>query len=180
VAVGVPEIVAVPEPAVKVTPDGSEPLSVIAADGVPLARTVKEKEVPDLTVSDAALVKAGADAVPTVRVKDWMAVPDELVAMMKRLFPPPPVVAVGVPAMVAVPLPLLVKVTPAGRFPNSDNVGAGEPVVVTVKEKAVPFTTASDAALVNAGACLAPPTTVMLRLNVAVEPEELVALMVTG
>ena len=41
--------------------------------------------------------------------------------------------AAGVPAMVAVPLPLAVKVTPAGSVPVSVRVAAGEPVVVTVK-----------------------------------------------
>ena len=92
---------AVPEPAVKVTPVGRAPLSVIAGDGVPLARTVKEKADPDLTVSDVALVKDGADEAPTVKVKDCMTVPDELVAVMRMLSPPALVAAVGVPAMVA-------------------------------------------------------------------------------
>ena len=40
----------------------------------------------------------------------------------------------AVPASVAVPSPLAVNVTPAGKTPLSVSEGAGEPVVVTVKE----------------------------------------------
>ena len=40
--------------------------------------------------------------------------------------------------MVAVPLPLLTNVTPVGRLPASLRVGAGVPVVVTVKEPWLP------------------------------------------
>ena len=47
--------------------------------------------------------------------------------------------AAGVPARVAVPLPLSVKVTPDGSAPDSaESVAAGEPVVVTVNVPAVP------------------------------------------
>lgn len=77
--------------------------------------------------------------------------------------------------MVAVPLPLLVKVTPEGSVPKSDSVGAGDPVVVTVKEKAVPDFTVSEAALVKAGAW----PTVRVKLCVAV-PDALVAVRVIG
>lgn len=49
----------------------------------------------------------------------------------------PPVV--GMPARVAVPLPLLVKVTPVGKLPVSARlVGIGKPVVVTVNELDAP------------------------------------------
>ena len=41
--------------------------------------------------------------------------------------------AAGVPARVAVPLPLSTKVTPAGRRPVSLRAAVGKPVVVTVK-----------------------------------------------
>ena len=44
---------------------------------------------------------------------------------------------VGVPARVAVPLPLSVKVTPGGTS-SQPKLGAGYPVVVTVKVPAVP------------------------------------------
>ena len=40
----------------------------------------------------------------------------------------------GVPATVAVPFPLSVKVTPPGRLPNSARLAVGKPVVVMVKE----------------------------------------------
>ena len=40
--------------------------------------------------------------------------------------------AAGVPASVAVPLPLLVNVTPVGSVPVRVNVAAGKPVVVMV------------------------------------------------
>src|ERR1700683_4934346 len=61
--------------------------------------------------------------------------------------------AAGVPASVAVPLPLSVKVTPLGRVaPVSDRVGSGKPVVVTVREPAVPALNVVLLALVMAGA----------------------------
>ena len=60
----------------------------------------------------------------TVRVKAWVAVPVPLMALMV-IGKLPPLVPVGVPEMVAVPLPLLTKVTPAGRAPDSPNEGAG-------------------------------------------------------
>jgi hypothetical protein len=75
-----------------------------------------------------------------------------------------------VPAKVAVPLPLSVKVTPAGSAPDSDSAGVGTPVAVTVKLAAAPTGKLADAALVNAGAW---PTAIM-RLCVAV-PAALVA-----
>ena len=45
-----------------------------------------------------------------------------LVAMRDRVEAP---AAVGVPEMVAVPLPLSVKINPAGRAPDSPRDGAG-------------------------------------------------------
>ena len=60
----------------------------------------------------------------------------------------------GVPEKVAVPLPLAVKVTPVGSVPVRASVGAGYPVVVTVKLKAVPTVALALAALVMAGAWL--------------------------
>ena len=46
--------------------------------------------------------------------------------------------AAGVPARVAVPFPLSVKVTPVGRRRSRDGAGSEYPVVVTVKVPAVP------------------------------------------
>ena len=54
--------------------------------------------------------------------------------------------------MVAVPLPLSVKVIPAGRAPVSVSAGVGAPVVVTVKLNGAPTIEVADAALVMAGA----------------------------
>ena len=44
----------------------------------------------------------------------------------------------GVPARVAVPLPLSTNVTPEGRAPVSESEGFGNPAVVTVKDPADP------------------------------------------
>ena len=46
--------------------------------------------------------------------------------------------AAGVPASVAVPLPLLVNVTPEGSVPVSTSAAVGKPVVVTVKAAGEP------------------------------------------
>ena len=73
-----------------------------------------------MTVSEPALVMAGGWS--TVSVKVWVTVPAVLVAVMASGKVP---VAVGVPARVAVPLPELSKVAPAGRVPASVSVGAG-------------------------------------------------------
>ncbi len=64
----------------------------------------------------------------------------------------PPVPAAGVPDSVAVPLPLSWKVTPVGKVPDSERLGAGYPEVVTVKLPAVPTVKVVEAAEVIAGA----------------------------
>ena len=56
--------------------------------------------------------------------------------------------AAGVPASVAVRLPLSVKVTPVGRVPLTVSAGTGPPCVVTVKEPALPVVNAVVAGLV--------------------------------
>ena len=61
--------------------------------------------------------------------------------------------AAGVPVRVAVPLPLSVKLTPAGSVASpSDNAAAGNPVVVTVKLPSWPTLKLVLAALVIDGA----------------------------
>ncbi len=60
----------------------------------------------------------------------------------------------GVPASVAVPLPLSANVTPPGKVPVSLRLGVGEPVVVTVKLPAAPTVKLVLSALVIAGAWL--------------------------
>jgi hypothetical protein len=64
----------------------------------------------------------------------------------------PPLPEAGVPLSVAVPFPLFTNVTPLGSVPVSDSVGAGDPVVVTVKLPAVPTVKVVVLALVIAGA----------------------------
>jgi len=75
-------------------------------------------------------------------------VPTPLLALMVMEKLPMPV---GVPLSVAVPFPLLVNVTLLGKVPTLLSVGAGVPVVVTVKLPAVPTTNVVLLALVIAG-----------------------------
>ena len=60
----------------------------------------------------------------------------------------------GVPASVAVPFPLLVKVTPDGSVPVDWSAGTGKPVVVTEKLLAAPTENVTALALVIAGGWL--------------------------
>ena len=71
----------------------------------------------------------------------------------------PSVPTSGVPARVAVPLPLSTKVTPEGSGPVSLRAGVGNPVVVTVNVLSMPTANAVVAALVIAGACVSVKTT---------------------
>ena len=115
---GVPASVAVPSPlSVKVTPVGNVPVETTRAGlvGKPLVVTPKVPPTPTLNVVLSALVIAGAWS--TVRVKDWVAsgeMPFEAVIVKGYV---PPVPSAGVPARVAVPSPLSVKVTPLGSEP---------------------------------------------------------------
>lgn len=87
-----------------------------------------------------------------VRLKDCEAsAPEPLWATIVKGKFPTVLEASGVPEMVAVPLPLSVKVRPAGRAPESEMEGSGEPVVVMVNEEATPTTKVAVAALVMAG-----------------------------
>jgi len=63
----------------------------------------------------------------------------------------PPLVADGVPEIVAVPSPLSAKVTPGGRLPLADRAAVGNPVEVTVKLPAVPVTKVTPGAEVITG-----------------------------
>ncbi len=82
----------------------------------------------------------------------------------------------GVPASVAVPSPLSVKVTPLGSEPDSDSEAAGVPVLVTVKVPAVPTLNVVWSALVIDGASL----TVSVKSWVAFGLVPLLAVMVMG
>ena len=59
--------------------------------------------------------------------------------------------AAGVPLNFALPFPLSEKVTPDGRAPTSEMVGAGDPLAATVNEPADPTLKLALFALVNAG-----------------------------
>src|SRR2546426_370827 len=89
------------------------------------------------------------DAAPTtVKLKLCVAVPTVLEAV--KVMPKTPLVD-GVPANVAVPFPLLLKVIPTGRAPVSAIVGGGKPEAVTVTEPTAAARTAAVFALVIAG-----------------------------
>ena len=164
---------AVPSPlSVKVTPVGRDPVWVSAAVGLPVEVTVNVPAAPWLKVAVLAEVMVGAAC--TVKVKDCTASePTPLEASNLIGYTPP---AVGVPARVAVPLPLLVKVTPVGRVPLSAMEGVGVPVDVTVKVPAVPLVKVLLAAEVMVGAA----STVKVKDWVASEPTPLEAFTVMG
>ena len=86
--------------------------------------------------------------------------------------------AVPVPESRAVPLPLSVKVSPAGSVPVSVIFDVGAPVVVIATAPAWFSVKSATDPLVMVGA--AAVFTVMVSASVAVLPEELVAEMVTG
>jgi hypothetical protein len=149
-----PPSVAVPlVPGVKVTPAGSVPDSVKVGVGVPVAITVNDGTWPTVNAVDVKEVNAGAEV--TVSVNAWVVVPLPLVALMVKLYTP--AATEEAPASVAVlVVPLVagsVKVAPAGRLEPVARamVGAGPPLAVTVKLKAVPAGTVSVAPLIKAG-----------------------------
>ncbi len=151
---GFPDSVAVPLPlSTKVTPPGRVPdLVIVGGAGKPVVWTVNEPAVPTVKVTPAALVIAGAWS--TVSVKGWVAfgsVPFDAVIVSEYV---PPVFDPGVPPSVAVPLPLLVNVIPAGRLAVSETAAAGKPVVETVKLAATPTVTVTLEGVVMAGAWL--------------------------
>src|SRR6476469_3478854 len=115
-AAGVPARVAVPSPlSVNVTPDGSAPVLVkVVAAGTPAeVVTVKFPADPTAKVAWSALVTDGTDV--TVNVKLWFASgATPLLALIVTGKDPS---WVAVPAIVAVPSPLSVNVTPDGSEP---------------------------------------------------------------
>lgn len=60
--------------------------------------------------------------------------------------------AAGVPESTAVPADEAVKVTPAGRVPASEIVGAGAPLASTTNDEAWPTGNAAPSAVVKVGA----------------------------
>ena len=85
----------------------------------------------------------------------------------------------GVPARVAVPSPLSVKVTPVGSAPDSVSFATGLPVLVTVNDPAVPTVNVAELPLVMAGAVGA-ALTVSVKLWLASGLTPLDALIVIG
>src|SRR5690242_14377761 len=86
----------------------------------------------------------------TVNVKLCVApLPTPSVAVMVNGNEP---AAVGTPLSVAVPLPLSIKVTPAGSAPDSFRLGFGNPVVEIVNEPAALTVNVTLFALMIAGA----------------------------
>src|SRR5215472_5970357 len=136
-----------PVVALNVTPAGNVPDSLSDGAGNPVAATVNEPIAPTLNVALLALVMDGASS--TVNVKFCVALlPTPLLAVnvMEYVLPVP---AAGVPLRTPV---VVLNVTPVGSAPVSLNVGAGNPVAVTVKVPAVPTVKVVLFALVIAGA----------------------------
>ena len=103
----------------------------------------------------------------TVRVKAWLAVPVEFLAVKVSGYVPAGRCRRRAGQIVAVPLVLAVNVMPGGSVPAWVRVGVGVPVVVTVKLNALPAVAVAEAALVIAS----PLLTVRARLCVAVPAE---------
>ena len=83
------------------------------------------------------------------------------------------------PARVAVPLPLPVKVTPAGSAPDSVSAAAGLPVVSTGNDPCTPTVKAAELALVMAGA-VGDEFTVSVKLWLALGLTPFAAVIVIG
>src|SRR4051794_39818256 len=138
-AFGVPARVAVPLPlSVSVTPAGSAPVSLRATlTGKPVVVTENVPAAPTVKVVLAPLVIAGAWFTTSVKFCVAFGATPLLPVMVTGWRPPVP--AFGVPARVAVPLPLSVNVTFAGSVPVFDSTTlTGKPVVVTANVPAAP------------------------------------------
>jgi len=141
---------------------------------LPSAATVK--------VAVFGLVIAGAVPADIVRVKLCTALGSTPLAAVKVNGYVPCVPAAGVPDKNPV---AALKVTPEGRAPDSESVGAGDPVAVTVKPPALPTVDVVALALVIAGAV---PTDVTVVMTVEVllpgvgspPPELTVAVLVSN
>jgi len=132
---------------VNVTPVGNAPVSLKVGLGVPVAVTVNVPAVPTVNVVLLALVITGA--VFTVSVKLCVALlPTPLLAVNVMEYVPA-VPDAGVPLRTPV---VVLNVTPPGSVPVSLNVGAGNPVAVTVNVPAAPTENVAVVALVIAGA----------------------------
>jgi hypothetical protein len=118
---------------VKLTPAGRVPLRVMVVEELAAVVMAKLSAVPAFAAAVAALVKAGTvpvlPAAFTVTVIVWLAVPALLAAV--TVTASVPAVTAVLPDSVPVPLPLAVKVSPAGSVP-AVSVAVGWPVAATV------------------------------------------------
>jgi hypothetical protein len=132
-----------------VTPFGSVPDTEYDTVGTPVAMTWKAPGVISKNAVLAALVIAGAAGVPTVSVKLCVALGDTPLEAVIVSGYVPLVPLAGVPPSTPV---VLLSITPLGRVPFSENVGAGNPLAVTVNDDTNPDPNKILAALVIAGA----------------------------
>jgi hypothetical protein len=135
---------------IKFTPLGRVPVSDTDDVGKPVVWTVKVPAAPVVKVVELPLVMAGAlFGGLTVSVKLWVAFGEiPLAAVMVIGYEPTLLV---VPDRVAVPSPLLTKLTPEGSEPVSDRLAVGAPVDCTVKDPLTPWTKTAELRLVMAG-----------------------------
>ena len=154
-----------------VTPEGNAPDSDSVGVGVPVAVTLKVPAAPTAKVVLLALVMAGAWF--TVSVKLCVAAVPTPFCAVNVMGYVPPVPAAGVPLSTLV---AAVNVTPEGNAPDSDSVGVGDPVAVTLNVPAVPTVKVVLFALVMAGAWF----TVSVKLCVAAVPTPFCAVKVIG
>ena len=120
------------------TPEGRAPDSESVGAGNPVEVTAKVPATPAVKSVLLALVIRGGAFTESVKLCVASApIPLCAVMVMVKL---PAVPADGVPLMFAVPLPLLMKFTPAGNAPVSVRIGAGLPDATTVNDPNVPTT----------------------------------------
>jgi hypothetical protein len=131
---------------VNVTPAGSVPVRLRLGTGEPVAVTLN---VPTVDVVNVALLRLEMPSGGlTTREKVCVDVPAVLVEVSVRGNVPAEVV---VPANIAVPFRLSVKVIPDGNVPLTERLGAGRPLVATVNEPADPPCKVTVPLLVIAG-----------------------------
>src|SRR5258706_502680 len=143
--------------------------------GDPVVVTLNVLATPTTKVAACALVMPGGAFTASVKLCVAFGVTPLFAVIVIGKVPP----AVGVPASVAVPLLLLVNVTPAGSAPSSVidmEASVGAPVVVTVKVSAWLIVKVVVFALVIVGAWF----TVSVKLCVALGAMPLLAVIVIG
>jgi hypothetical protein len=143
--VGVP--LSRPVPGVNVTPAGSGPLWLNVGTGKPVAVTANDPAV--FTTMDVLFALVIAGAWLTVRLKLCVAFGSSPLEAVMVTGYAPPVLGPGIPLSTPV---VVLNVTPLGKAPVALNVGAGNPVAVTVNEPEAPTMNVVLFALVIDGA----------------------------